>query len=208
MQSMFSFITDNIVPIIYIFVGVELFFVISIYLMIKKHELVLVDVCSNLLKGFFDAPDQDSRQSLPEKIEETLEFIKRKSTEDAKFREEFSKNARSVNQRPFYSRHYKIETFASVMSTIVQIFPLLGILGTILAIAQTSSTKSIDVESLSSAFVLAMDTTILGIGFSIIFMVIESFFWPKIERVINESNEYRKIVSDVQLTRVNDAEKL
>ena len=91
--------------------------------------------------------------------------------------------------------------FTSVMSTLVQIFPLLGILGTILAIAQTAfqSGAQIDVTSLSSAFVLAMDTTILGITFSILFMVIESAFSPKIERVIVESEEYRRILSNIYL---------
>ncbi len=88
------------------------------------------------------------------------------------------------------------------MSTLVQVFPLLGILGTILAIAQTAfqSGGQIDVSSLSNAFVLAMDTTILGISFSVIFMVIESTFQPKIERVINESTDYRQIISKIHLS--------
>ncbi len=92
--------------------------------------------------------------------------------------------------------------FASVMSTLVQVFPLLGILGTILAIAQTAfqSGGQIDVSSLSNAFVLAMDTTILGITFSILFMIIESTFQPKIERVVNESTEYKRIVASIYLS--------
>jgi hypothetical protein len=56
------------------------------------------------------------------------------------------------------------------------------------------------VASLSNAFVLAMDTTILGITFSILFMVIESTFQPKIERVINESAEYKRIISSINLS--------
>jgi len=107
-----------------------------------------------------------------------------------------------VNERPVFGRHYKIEVFASLMSTLVQIFPLLGILGTILAIAETAfqSGGQIDVSSLSNAFVLAMDTTILGITFSILFMLVESALQPKIERVINESHEYRSIISSIYLS--------
>jgi biopolymer transport protein ExbB/TolQ len=87
------------------------------------------------------------------------------------------------------------------MSALVQVFTLLGILGTILAIAQTAfqTGGQIDVSSLSNAFVLAMDTTILGIVFSIIFMVIESTFQPKIERVINESAHFKQIISNINL---------
>jgi biopolymer transport protein ExbB/TolQ len=201
-QTLFNFITNNIFIIIYAFVIIEVYLVVNIFLMMRRHESILVDVSDNLLKGFADAPDKDSSQSTHEKIEASLEFINNKIASNSEFKEEFIKNASKVSQRPIYSRHYKIEIFASVMSTLVQVFPLLGILGTILAIAQTAfqSGGQIDVSSLSNAFVLAMDTTILGISFSIIFMVIESTFQPKIERVINESNDYRQIISKLHLS--------
>jgi biopolymer transport protein ExbB/TolQ len=170
--------------------------------MMKKHESVLVDVSDNLVKGFADAPDKDSSQSVHEKIESILDFISNKISTNPELKTDFRKNAESVAQRPFHSRHYKIEIYASIMSTLVQVFPLLGILGTILAIAQTAFANGgqVDVASLSNAFVLAMDTTILGITFSILFMVIESTFQPKIERVINESAEYKRIISSINLS--------
>lgn len=201
-QSLFSFMIDNIYVIIYGFVFIQLYLVTNIFMMIKKHENVLLDVSDNLLKGFSDAPDKDSSQSTHERIETTLGFISKKISQDSESKKEFVKNASGISQRPIYTRHYKIEMFASMMSTIVQVFPLLGILGTILAIAQTAfqSGGQIDVSQLSNAFVLAMDTTILGISFSILFMIIESAAQPKIERVINESFEYKNIVSSIQLS--------
>jgi len=193
--------TNNIFYIIYGFAAIETYLVISVFFMLKKHEKVLVDVSENLLKGFADAPDKDSGQSMSERIESSLEFITNKITTDASLRKEFGKNASKITQRPLYSRHYKIEIYASVMSALVQVFTLLGILGTILAIAQTAfqTGGKVDVSSLSNAFVLAMDTTILGIVFSIIFMVIESTFQPKIERIINESAHFKQIVSNINL---------
>lgn len=203
-QSLFSFITNNIFVIIYLFVAVEIFLSVSIFLKLKQHEQILLDVSDNLLKGFFDAPDRDSTSTIHDNLQRALDFMKTKIASDDNLRKEFAKNARSVNQRSFYSRYYSIETFASIMSTIVQIFPLLGILGTILAIAKTAfqTGGQIDVSSLSNAFVLAMDTTILGITFSILFMIVESSFSPKIDRIINESNEFRKIISSIQLSEV------
>jgi hypothetical protein len=193
--------TNNIFYIIYGFAAIETYLVISVFFMIKKHEGVLVDISENLVKGFADAPDKDSGQSLSERIESSLEFITNKIANDTSLRKEFGKNASKVSQRPLYNRHYKIEIYASVMSALVQVFTLLGILGTILAIAQTAfqTGGQIDVSSLSNAFVLAMDTTILGIVFSIIFMVIESTFQPKIERVINESAHFKQIISNINL---------
>ncbi len=164
--------------------------------------MTLLDVSDNLLKGFKDAPDKDSSQSAHDKIQAALDFINEKISTNHKFKAEFAKNANLVTRRAFYDRHYKIEIFASVMSTIVQVFPLLGILGTILAIAQTAlnGSQTIDVSTLSSAFVLGMNTTILGITFSIIFMIVESTFQPKIERIISESYYYKQIVSRINLS--------
>ena len=200
-QSLFTFITENIFVIIYAFVVVEFYLVGSVFFMLRSHEGKLLDVADNLLKGFSDAPDRDSSQKPHEKIQAALQFINNKIASNPGFKLEFRKNAEKINERQFYNRHYKIEIFASVMATLVQIFPLLGILGTILAIAQTAFQPGaqIDVSALSNAFVLAMDTTILGITFSILFMIIESGVSPKIERAIVESEEYRRILSNIYL---------
>lgn len=201
-QNLFNFITNNIFPIIYIFAVIEIYLIINVYFLMRKHESILLDVSDNLLKGFSDAPDKDSTQNIHEKIESALNFIANKISLNNEFKKQFMENAKSISQRPFHSRHYKIEMYASLMSTLVQVFPLLGILGTILAIAQTAFQNGgqVDVSSLSNAFVLAMDTTILGITFSILFMIIESTFQPKIERVINESADYKHIVSHIHLS--------
>lgn len=200
-QSLFNFIANNIFIVIFLFVAVEAYLVFSVYNMMQTHERILEDASDNLLKGFADAPDRDSTQNVHEKIENCLDFISKKVGANPDFRKEFVENAKNIKARSFYNRHYKLEMYASLMSTLVQVFPLLGILGTILAIAQTAfqSGGDIDVSSLSNAFVLAMDTTILGISFSILFMVIESTFQPKIERVINESNDFRKIITDIHM---------
>jgi biopolymer transport protein ExbB/TolQ len=199
-QNLFNFMTNNIFPIIFIFAAIEILLVVMITMMTKKHETVLSDVCDNLMKGFTDAPDKDSDQTVNERIQASLDFVSRKVTQDPTIKYEFAKNAKNISKRPLYTRHYKIEMYTSVMSTLVQIFPLLGILGTILAIAQTAGGGKVDVSALSNAFVLAMDTTILGIGFSIIFMVAESILWPKVERVIHESSNFKKIVTDVSVS--------
>jgi biopolymer transport protein ExbB/TolQ len=201
-QSLFQIIANNIFVIIFIFVAVEAFLAGAIFFMMKKHELVLQDVSANLLKGFRDAPDKDSTANVHDNFQRSLDFMKYKISSDPSMKKSFSENAKGLGQRSVLGRYYSIEVFASLMSTIVQIFPLLGILGTILAIAQTAFQNSgqVDVSSLSNAFVLAMDTTILGIFFSILFMVIESALAPKIERIINESLEFRKIIANIQLS--------
>lgn len=201
-QTLFTAIANNIFLIIYLFVAVETVLAITIFTLLKKHELVLLDVSDNLLKGFRDAPDKDSTANVHDNFQRAIDFMKYKISNDPSMKKTFSENAKGLSQRSIFGRYYNIEVFASLLSTIVQIFPLLGILGTILAIAQTAfqNQGQVDVSSLSNAFVLAMDTTILGIFFSILFMVVESWLAPKIERIINESLEFRKIIANIQLS--------
>jgi biopolymer transport protein ExbB/TolQ len=202
LYGLFNILTNNIFVIIYGFALIEIYLIASVFFMLKRHQLVLLDVTDNLLKGFSDAPDKDSTQHVHEKIQSALSFITNKLASHPEMKKDFHKNAERINERPFYNRHYTIEIYASIMATLVQVFPLLGILGTILAIAQTSFTPGavIDISALSNAFVLAMDTTILGISFAIIFMVIESSFQAKIDRVIFESSECRRILSTIYLS--------
>ena len=68
-QNLFNFMTNNIFYIIYGFALVEVYLVISVFRMMRDHGKVLADVSDNLLKGFSDAPDKDSTQSIHEKIE-------------------------------------------------------------------------------------------------------------------------------------------
>ncbi|MEC7277032.1 MAG: MotA/TolQ/ExbB proton channel family protein [Bdellovibrionota bacterium] len=201
-QTLFTAIANNIFLIIYLFVAVETVLAVTIFTLLKKHELVLLDVSDNLLKGFRDAPDKDSTANVHDNFQRAIDFMKYKISNDPSMKKTFSENAKGLSQRSVFGRYYNIEVFASLLSTIVQIFPLLGILGTILAIAQTAfqNQGQVDVSSLSNAFVLAMDTTILGIFFSILFMVVESWLAPKIERIINESLEFRKIIANIQLS--------
>ena len=72
-QTLFNFMTNNIFGIIYGFVILEIFLVVNIFLMMKQHQSVLKDASDNMVKGFADAPDKDSTQSIHEKIETILQ---------------------------------------------------------------------------------------------------------------------------------------
>ena len=141
--------------------------------------------------------NKDSGLSAQEKIESSLRFITNKIKSDENAKEIIRQNASKVAERSSDVRYFGIEMQASMMSTLVQIFPLLGILGTVVAIAVTDMSTA---TTVTDAFVRAMRTTILGIGFSIIFMLIESALHPKIERIISDSREYKDIINSVYLS--------
>ncbi|MBT3196177.1 MAG: hypothetical protein HN344_00515, partial [Gammaproteobacteria bacterium] len=135
-----------------------------------------------------------------EKIDGALHYLSNKILLDDDAANIIEKNVSRLTERSLFNRYYLIESAISVMSTLVQVFPLLGILGTILAIAGTAfGDGGIDASRLTEAFVLAMDTTILGISLSVVFMVIESILSPKVERIINESIDFKNIITKVRL---------
>ncbi|MBT7308046.1 MAG: hypothetical protein HN842_07500 [Gammaproteobacteria bacterium] len=199
-QSLFSVITDNIFTLIYLFAIAEVVIIGVIVVSMRRHSLRLQDVSSNLVKGFTDAPDNDSLQKPHEKIDGALHYLSNKILLDDDAANIIEKNVSRLTERSLFNRYYLIESAISVMSTLVQVFPLLGILGTILAIAGTAfGDGGIDASRLTEAFVLAMDTTILGISLSVVFMVIESILSPKVERIINESIDFKNIITKVRL---------
>jgi biopolymer transport protein ExbB/TolQ len=169
--------------------------------LLKRQAARLNDATDNLLKGFTDAPDKDSVLHVQEKIESSLRFITNKIKSDEKARQIIRSNAGKVAERSSDNRYFGIEMQASMMSTLVQVFPLLGILGTVMEIAGADfSGGQIEPSQLTNAFVVALNTTILGITFSILFMMIESALHPKIERIINDSKEYKDIINSVYLS--------
>ena len=201
MESLFDFMSQYIFHVIYILAAVEVYLTASVYFMIRRQGVRLSDATKNLIKGFNDAPDVDSSLKLSEKVESSLRFITNKIQVDPGAKETIRENAGKLTERSADNRYFGIEVSASIMSTLVQVFPLLGILGTILAIAGTTAgTEFIDPAALTTAFVLAMNTTILGIGFSIFFMVIESAMFPQIERIVNDSKNYKDVVTSVYLS--------
>lgn len=201
MESLFDFMTDYIYHAIYLLAAIEVYLILSIYFLIQSQSMRLHDATENLTKGFMDAPDKDSSLMLHEKVESSLRFIANKIQIDQAAKEAIRINAGKLNERSADNRYYGIEISASIMSTLVQVFPLLGILGTILAIAGTAAGgEAIDPAKLTTAFVLAMNTTILGIGLSILFMLAESAMYPKIERVINDSKNYKDVITSVYLS--------
>jgi biopolymer transport protein ExbB/TolQ len=201
MASLFDLMSYYIYYVIFILAAVEVYLTASVYFMIRRQNMRLSDATENLIKGFNDAPDVDSTLKLAEKVESCLRFITNKIQVSPEAKKIIRENAGKLTERSADNRYFGIEISASIMSTLVQVFPLLGILGTILAIASTTAgTEPIDPSKLTIAFVLAMNTTILGIGFSILFMVIESIMYPQIERIITDSKNYKDVVTSVYLS--------
>ena len=156
MASLFDLMSYYIYYVIFILAAVEVYLTASVYFMIRRQNMRLSDATENLIKGFNDAPDVDSTLKLAEKVESCLRFITNKIQVSPEAKRIIRENAGKLTERSADNRYFGIEISASIMSTLVQVFPLLGILGTILAIASTTAgTEPIDPSKLTIAFVLA-----------------------------------------------------
>lgn len=82
------------------------------------------------------------------------------------------------------------EALNNVFITIVTIFPLLGMLGTVMALLELDMAG--DMERLKNNFFQALDTTEMGIVCAIIFKSVYAFFQHYIEEQIGRAKEMRE----------------
>ena len=79
----------------------------------------------------------------------------------------------------------------NIFLALVSIFPLLGMLGTVLALLGLDLSSGAT-EQLKQQFFLALDTTAWGLMFSIFFKILHSLFQTKIETAVEKIDELLK----------------
>ena len=195
---------DAMVSVIVIAACVEVLLYYRIWRDVNERTALMFDSLKNTLKGVSGGPDHDNRRSLQDEISAVLHFIEKLKFQNTKEYHKIIINAQRQDERKIDFANFGIETMANVGGAMVQVFPLLGILGTILSIAQSAAGETgvngvLDPVSVTSSFSTAMDTTILGIFFGIVFMLVDSNFQGKISEFFDSSQRYRSFFDDVAL---------
>ncbi len=88
--------------------------------------------------------------------------------------------------------YYWLDNLYTVFITIISMFPLMGMLGTVMALINLNSVFEAgvsDITAIQSEFFLALTSTAWGIIFSLIFKFINSFFQPFIENQIEKAKK-------------------
>jgi len=171
---------------------------------ITARTVIMVDSLRNTLKGIEGTPDYDSTKSVHDEIGAILHFIGQLKKDESPQYEKVVANTQRQDERKIGFGSFRIETMANVGAAMVQIFPLLGILGTILAIAQSATASMaeggvLDPAAVTTSFSIAMDTTILGIFFGIVFMLVDSTFQARVAELIDGTERYRTFIDNIQL---------
>ncbi len=98
-----------------------------------------------------------------------------------------SKNDTDYKQMSFNVTNVLYNIFLAIVS----IFPLLGMLGTVLALLGLDLSTG-DMSGLKQQFFMALDTTALGLVYSIVFKFAHSLVQTKIETAILKIDEIIK----------------
>lgn len=93
-------------------------------------------------------------------------------------------------KKPIY---YLLDVFYTIFITIVSLFPLLGMLGTVASLIGLGETfqkdAGADIEAIKPRFFLALTSTAWGIIFSLIFKLINACIQPFIENQIEKAKK-------------------
>lgn len=104
-------------------------------------------------------------------------------------------------QRP-YLASFRFETFWNVARTGIEIYPLLGVLGTIfalwLAMREPTDDASATVGTIVERFGLAIDSTFAGLAVAILLMIVHSYYETMFVRLTESRRSVRDLVTQVK----------
>lgn len=179
--------------------------IIKYFILSKKFESVQMNISgflANIIKTLPSTPDTDNSQELNHKIDSFLNAIKdtlqnitnlKKETVDiikAKFE---AKTEVTSHLKDLYSLQWQY----NVLRSFIEIFPLLGIIGTVAAIGAGLSNNEIDeaekIKLIVKNFGESLWATGLGLLFAIINILLNSLFETKFEKVLG----FGKVIDDV-----------
>ena len=100
-----------------------------------------------------------------------------------------------------------MDSLTNVATATVQVFPILGILGTVLAIGE--SLQGIHNEEVISgiiaAFTRAIDTTIYGLIAASFYMIVDAIFQARYSRLRDSIESYREVLKYANRTNGLDS---
>lgn len=190
-------LAEFVSPAILAFAAIQSTLVIMLFATTSRMRKRLRDGLHNLARGTHQHPERDSLRRAHDDIAAHLDFlISTCADEKSTDMTIICRNAKNFTSRHIDRSSFWLETLVSVVSAGIQLFPLMGIFGTILALGQTTLLPGeFTATTVSKAFVIALDTTILGILFAIIFTLIEAVIVPSVSRTIEEAARYRDLLA-------------
>jgi biopolymer transport protein ExbB/TolQ len=161
----------------------------------------------NLTQGFSSRPDRDPDASIDERIDSFLGNIREVLTDPARADDQKKLYERILakDESKTYLRSSSFETLYSIARTSIEIYPLLGIMGTVLAIGLAlNSSGADDTANLASErivrnFAGSIWATLAGIGCGIILLLVNAALEPAFQRLLEHRWDVRETISAAKI---------
>lgn len=184
-----QFLVEQMTLVIVICAIVESVMFYMVNVMCRRQGIKLQDAFTNSAKGLDDVPDSRTSQSVHDRILSMSTYLERKVNDSGDDADRIKRNINAQMEKNDSYDTFSIESLFNIGSALVQIFPLLGIFGTILALSMVDhqGAQEAFATSVISAFVVAIDTTLYGMLFAIIFMVVEARTLTRVSRILEDT---------------------
>jgi len=158
----------------------------------------------NLVRGLSSRSDTDRTQSVDDDINMFLADLQDVIRNPAKLHELEDLRTRLIYKdeaRP-YLKTASFERIYSLSRTLIEIYPLLGILGTVLAIgcglaaqANSAPESGAAIDAVVKNFGNSIWSTFMGLLFAVIFMILNAFWEPSFQRLMEHQANVREIIT-------------
>jgi biopolymer transport protein ExbB/TolQ len=174
----------------------------------RRQARWLAEHLANLVQGFSSHADRDAYATVDEQIDSFLANIREVLDDPARGgdRQVLHQQIITKDETKKYLRGSVFETLYSLARTSIEIYPLLGIMGTVLAIAlalnspggTAAGDAGMATERIVRNFAGSIWATLAGIGCGIILLLINSVVEPGVQRLLEHRWDVRETISAVK----------
>jgi len=159
----------------------------------------------NLVQGFASRADRDPYATVDERIDSFLANIREVLQDDSRLedRRRLHDQIQAKDETKKYLRGAKFETLYNLARTSIEMYPLLGIMGTVLAIGLALNSPTPQDGLAAGAFVTerivrnfagSIWATLAGIGCGIVLLLINAVLEPGFQRLLEHRWDVRDVI--------------
>ena len=167
----------------------------------KARKAQLADFLFNAVGTLKRRSDLAQNTSIDERINIFMADI-RDAVESSTGREDTNsllERLMTKDEERLYLKTHRFERWYSIARTSIEVFPLLGIIGTVIAIGAGLHTGGVNdddkVSRVVQNFGHSVWSTAFGLGAAIVFMTINAWFEPDFDRLLGYADSIREMIA-------------
>lgn len=198
---MLEFATAWFTPMILILGALHLMWFWLLRMRAGRDVRSLAQLLERFTDGLHHRSRLDWRGHLTDQIDAFVEDVRDAMQRDGD-RELIRNRMAVLDEQRSYLNSFRFETSWNVARTGIEIYPLLGVLGTIfalwLAMREPTSDASATVGTIVQRFGVAIDSTFAGLAVAILLMVVHSYYETFFTRLTENRRAVRDLVTQVK----------